>query len=182
MLLFEIEAGSHPSAFRSANTALSSRFSIWSSLSPASGPVAGGCRSTCRGPSWPPSVAVSSPRFYSAPRCSCAGGAPSPTSWPRPPRPPRTSRRRSAPCRPPSPGGRARPSPCCTCEPPVRTAPRSNFLSAPPRRPNSCFRLPRPAVLLPKNGSRSASFYFSRTSRNKWRRGLFRANEYPNPS
>lgn len=28
-------------------------------------------------------------------------------------------------------GGRARPSPCCTCEPPVRTAPRSNFLSAP---------------------------------------------------
>ena len=29
-------------------------------------------------------------------------------------------------------GGRARPSPCCTCEPPVRTAPRSNFLSAPP--------------------------------------------------
>ena len=29
-------------------------------------------------------------------------------------------------------GGRARPSPCCICEPPVRTAPRSNFLSAPP--------------------------------------------------
>ena len=42
LLLFEIEAGSHPSAFRSANTALSRRFSIWSSLSPASGPVAGG--------------------------------------------------------------------------------------------------------------------------------------------
>ena len=34
LLLFEIEAGSHPSAFRSANTALSSRFSIWSSLEP----------------------------------------------------------------------------------------------------------------------------------------------------
>ena len=29
-------------------------------------------------------------------------------------------------------GGRVRPSPCCACEPPVRTAPRSNFLSAPP--------------------------------------------------
>ncbi len=36
-LLFESEAGSHPPAFRSANTALSSRFSISDGLSPASG-------------------------------------------------------------------------------------------------------------------------------------------------
>ena len=42
LLLFEIEAGSHPPAFRSANTALSSRFSICAGASPARGPVAGG--------------------------------------------------------------------------------------------------------------------------------------------
>ena len=42
LLLFEIEAGSQPPAFRSANTALSSRFSIWSGVRPASGPDAGG--------------------------------------------------------------------------------------------------------------------------------------------
>ena len=42
LLLFEIKAGSHPTAFRSANTALRSKFSIWSGLRPASGPDFGG--------------------------------------------------------------------------------------------------------------------------------------------
>lgn len=67
----------------------------------------------------PPSVAVSSPRFYRLlgrahrdPHELRGGGGPH-----------AVLRRR---------GGRARPSPCCTCEPPVRTAPRSNFLSALP--------------------------------------------------
>ena len=42
LLLLEIEAGSHPPAFRSANTALSSRFSTWSGVRPDSGPLSAG--------------------------------------------------------------------------------------------------------------------------------------------
>ncbi|KXB64172.1 hypothetical protein HMPREF1868_00139 [Olsenella sp. DNF00959] len=42
LLPFEIEAGSHPPAFGSANTALSSRLPVWSGVSPDSGPESGG--------------------------------------------------------------------------------------------------------------------------------------------
>jgi len=42
LLLFDIEARCEPAPFRSSNTALSSRFSIWAGSRPASGPVAGG--------------------------------------------------------------------------------------------------------------------------------------------
>ncbi|OUO35138.1 hypothetical protein B5F84_04350 [Olsenella sp. An290] len=42
LLLLEIEPGPQPTAFRSANTALSRMFSICAGSRPASGPVAGG--------------------------------------------------------------------------------------------------------------------------------------------
>ena len=44
------------------------------------------------------------------------------------------------------------------------------------------FEVRRPAVLLAKSGCARRVPIIPRTSGNKWRRGLFRTNEYPNPS
>lgn len=74
LLLFEIEAGSHLATFRSSNTALSSRSSIWSGVRPARGPAPGRL------------VEAAGALHRGLPR---SGGVPHPNSTPRRlPRPP----------------------------------------------------------------------------------------------